>query len=432
MLEMILEDIAKSPTAYHAAATACEHLTEAGYERLSETGAWSLKEGGRYMVTRNNSSVIAFRMPRREPEGFRMVASHSDSPCFRVKSAAELSVKNHYIQLNTECYGGMIMSSWLDRPLSLAGRVVVRTAEGVETRLVDLAQDMVVIPNVPIHFNREINDGYKFNPQIDLLPLFSSGAEKGVYAAKLAKAAGVEPGDVLASDIWLYVTQKPFVWGPKQEYLSTPRYDDLGCAFTTLKSFLTAADCNAVPIWCMFDNEEVGSRTKQGADSDLLESVLRRIVASFGHGEEKYRRMLAGSMLVSADNAHAVSPNHPEKTDAENCVYMNEGIVIKYSANQQYTTDAVSAGIFAAVLDKAGIPHQSFANRSDIRGGSTLGNIAGSHVSVPSLDIGLAQLAMHSACETAGTADVDYMIRGIKAYYEADIRCPEDGKYRLG
>ncbi len=425
----LLSFLRESPTAFHAVESICARLT--GFERLQENTRWHLEPGKRYYVTRNRSSIIAFTVPACGLAPFQMIASHTDSPTFRIKENAELSVRNQYIQLDVERYGGMILNTWLDRPLSVAGRLVVRSEDGVRSLLVNLDEDSTLIPNVAIHMNRDINNGYKYNPASDLMPLWSGKDGKGSFLARIAKAAGVAQEDIIGSDLYLYNRIPGCVWGDEGEYLSAGRLDDLACAYTSMQALLNAADSSHINVCCVFDNEEVGSGTKQGADSTFLSDVLRRITLSLGYDDADYMALLSRSFMLSADNAHATHPNHPELSDPINQVYMNEGVVIKFNASQKYTTDGVSEAVFHAICRHADVPVQHFANRSDMQGGSTLGNISGSHVSVNTLDIGMAQLAMHSSYETAGTKDVDYMIRAMQVFYETDIDCLCDGDYKL-
>ena len=428
----LLSFIEKSPTAFHAVKNISDALEASGRTRLTEGEKWELEAGKGYFVTRNMSSVIAFDVPEGEADSFRIIAAHSDSPAFKVKENAELSVRGKYTQLNVERYGGMLFAPWFDRPLSLAGRVLVKTDTGMETRLVDIDRDLLVIPNVAIHMNREINDGFKYNAQVDMMPLLGSDSAKGGYKKLIAEAAGVTEDEVLGCDIFLYPRIKPAVLGYEGEYIMSPRLDDLECAWSGLKAFLAAKKPErGVNMLCVFDNEEVGSCTKQGANSTFLYDVMQRILIALGRNQEDAYRAAAASFMLSADNAHAVHPNHPEKTDAENCVFMNEGIVIKFNANQRYTTDGVSAAFFHKLLKEHDIPFQHFANRSDAAGGGTLGNISGSHVSINTLDIGLAQLAMHSCCETAGAKDLDYMVGGMTAFYDSRIAAKRDGEFEI-
>ena len=429
----LLDFIEKSPTAFHAVENICSELEASGRTRLTEGEKWALEPGRGYFVTRNMSSVIAFDIPEGEADSFRMIAAHSDSPTFKIKENAELSVRGKYTQLNVEKYGGMLFSPWFDRPLSVAGRVVVRTEKGVEARLINVDRDLLVIPNVAIHMNREINDGFKYNAQTDMMPLFGDDTAKDGFKKLIAETAGVPEEDLLGTDLFLYPRIKPAVVGNSGEYIMSPRLDDLECAWSGLRAFIDAEKPDrGINMLCVFDNEEVGSGTKQGADSTFLYDVMQRICISLGLDPEASYRAAASSFMLSADNAHAVHPNHPEKTDAENCVFMNEGIVIKFNANQRYTTDGVSAAFFHKLLKDADVPCQHFANRSDAAGGGTLGNISGSHVSINTLDIGLAQLAMHSVCETAGAKDVEYMVRGMAAFYASRVSVGRDGEFILG
>ena len=422
----LLQFLSESPTAFHAVAAAEQRLTAAGFARLREGEAWALAPGGRYYATRNGSALIAFQLPENRPDGFQLIASHTDSTTFKVKEHAELSVRGKYVQLDTERYGGVIFASWFDRPLSVAGRVVVRTEAGLETRLVCLDRDMCVIPNVAIHMNREVNNGYKYAANVDLMPLWGGADAKDSFRKIIAEAAGTEPERLIAQDLYLYSRTPGTVWGAEDAYVSAGRLDDLECVYTSLTALITAQEqtrrSGHVSVCALFDNEEVGSTTKQGADSTFLQDTLRRIALGLGFGEEEWLRLLSGSLMLSADNAHAVHPNHPELADPVNCVWMNEGVVIKHNANQKYTTDALSAAAFREVCRLADVPVQEYFNRSDMAGGGTLGNISGSHVSIPTVDIGLAQLAMHSCWETAGTADLDHMTAALTAFYASEAR----------
>ena len=423
MNRALIEYIAASPTAFHAVAHTAKMLDDAGYTGLCEGSAWVLEPGKGYYVTRNGSSLIAFRIPNGDFSGFMMTASHCDSPCFKIKENAELA-DEHYVRLSTEKYGGMLCASWMDRPLSVAGRVTVRTEQGIEVRLVNLEDTTVMIPNVAIHMNRQANDGMKYNPAVDMLPLYGTKSDKGSLRARVAACVGVEEKDILATDLFVYNPEQGKEWSG---YVSAPRLDDLQCAFSALTAFLQAGESSSVPVYCLFDNEEVGSTTKQGAASTFLADVLGRIAGS----ADALRCHVANSFLVSCDNAHAVHPNHPEYMDKNHAVYMNDGVVIKYNANQKYTSDAVSAAIFRLVCESADVPVQMYANRADMMGGSTLGNIANTQVSLNTVDIGLPQLAMHSAYETAGAADTEYMVRALTAFYGKSLRMERDGSYNL-
>ena len=414
--------IGKSPTAFHAVANIGAILRENGYERLNEREKWEISPSGKYYVTRNDSSIIALNLGAElEDYCFKIAASHSDSPTFKIKENAEIQVKEKYMKLNTEGYGGMLCATWFDRPLSVAGRVVVRQKSKFVTKLVNIDRDLLMIPNLAIHMNRGVNDGYAYNKQVDMLPLFGgSECKKGDLKKLIAKELHIEE-EIYGMDLYLYNRMKPSVWGANREYISCPQLDDLQCAYTSLKGFLQGADDHAINVFACFDNEEVGSGTKQGAASTFLSDTLYRVNLCLGKDEEDFYRALSAGFMLSCDNAHAVHPNHLEKTDEGNCVYMNEGIVVKSHAGQKYTSDAVSIAVFRGICEKAGVPLQFFANRSDVTGGSTLGNIAMSQVSVNSIDIGLAQLAMHSAYETAGVKDSYYMIRAVEQFFRSRI-----------
>ena len=428
-VKQLFKFIENSPSCFHAIKTITEELKNEGFVEIKEKDTWQIEQGKKYYVTRNLSSVIAFKIPQNDFKSFNIVASHSDSPTFKIKENAEIEVNNKYVKLNTEKYGGMICSTWFDRPLSIAGRILVKENNAVKTHLVNIDKDLVIIPNLAIHMNREVNDGYTYNAQIDMLPLYGDNSSKGSLMKTIAKEVNVEEESILGTDLFLYNRMNGTKIGANEEYISSPRLDDLECAFTSLSAFLSENTSNSASVYCVFDNEEVGSGTKQGADSTFLYDVLRRINISLGKTEEDYYRLISSSFMVSADNAHALHPNYTDKSDLTNKVYMNDGIVIKYNANQKYTTDAVSASIFKSICDSVDVPYQTFTNRSDILGGSTLGNISNAHVSLNTIDIGLAQLAMHSTYETAGAKDVTYMIDAIKAFYNTSIEQVEDGQY---
>ena len=422
----MMDFIRRSPTAFHAVANLREMLEGQGYSPLNECEPWKLVPGGRYCVTRNQSSIIAFRIPKGDFNHFQLVASHSDSPCFKLKPSAGRD-SNGYAILNVEKYGGMIMQTWFDRPLSIAGRAVVRTAEGIGTRLVCLDRDLALIPNLPIHFNRAVNDGVKLNPQVDMLPVIGEAGTD--YMALVSEALGVDGADILGCDLYLVNRDEPKRWGAKGEYIASPRLDDLECAYASIRALLDAKPSDHVDMVCVFDNEEVGSGTRQGADSTFLSEVTRRIVATLGCGD--YETALARSMMLSADNAHGVHPNHPEKYDENNRVALNGGVVVKFNAAQKYTSDGVSQAVFEEICRRADVPVQRFANRSDIPGGSTLGNIANTHASMITVDIGLAQLSMHAANESAGVHDLAHMIRAMRAFHETEVVILGDGRIRL-
>lgn len=416
-LQDLFQFINESPTAFHAVANIEKMLDAEGFVRLKEKERWQINLGNKYYVNRNGSSVIAFVLPEKKTSGFHMVAAHSDSPCFKIKELPEIVVDDFYLKLNVEKYGGMILSTWLDRPLSLAGRVIVKGEDGLRSILVNMDKNAAIIPNVAIHMNRDMNKGVEYNAQTDMQPIIGSASEKENYGRLLAKEAGVTPEEILGSDIYLYNRDKCSVIGIDDAFISAPRLDDLECVFAGVTALTRKNPKEYVNLCAVFDNEEVGSGTKQGADSTFLRDVLRRICACLGGDEEEYLCMAADSFLISADNAHAFHPNHPEKADVTNRPALNGGIVIKYHGSQHYATDAYSAAVMKDICSRAGVPYQSYVNRSDIAGGGTLGNISTAQVSVNTVDIGLAQLAMHSAMETAGTKDIGYLIEALQTFF---------------
>lgn len=417
----LLDFIKNSPSSYHAIDNIKKILDKNGFYEVMEGKNWNIKSGGKYYVIRNKSSIIAFKITNKDFKGFNIVSSHSDSPTFKIKENYEIEVDKKLIKLNIEKYGGMIFSTWFDRPLSIAGKVVVKEGNKFISKLVNINRDLVMIPNLAIHFNRDINDGYKYNIQNDMLPLLGDINAKGSLIKLIAEDAGVSEEDILGSDLFLYNRMLGSIWGANEEFISSPKLDDLQCAFTSLKGFLSGQNENAVQVYAVFDNEEVGSLTKQGAESTFLADTLKRINNAMERDEEQYYKATANSFMISADNAHAVHPNYAQKSDATNRPYINEGIVIKFNANQKYTTDAMSAAIFKSICKEANVPYQVFTNRSDIAGGSTLGNISNSQVSLNCVDIGLPQLAMHSAYETAGIKDTYYLMKAIEKFYNSFI-----------
>ena len=428
----LLQFLDHSPNAFYAVANMQKELEDAGFTRLYEGCPWTLSGGHGYYVTRNDSAIIAFRIPEGGYQGFQIMASHCDSPVFKIKTNAEIVVDNSYVKLNVEKYGGMLCAPWLDRPLSVAGRVIVQTEEGIATKLVNVDRDLLIIPNVAIHMNRQVNDGYAFNAQVDMLPLFcEQGEEKNQFMQLIADEAGVQVEDILDTDLFLYDRMKGTTLGLHDEFIASGRLDDLQCAFASLKGFLAAELKQSIAVHCVYDNEEVGSGTKQGAASTFLKDTLQRISRAMGRSEEQYLMSIASSFMVSADNAHAVHPNHAEKADPTNRPYMNRGIVIKYSANQKYTTDGVSGAVMRAICKKAEVPYQTFTNRSDMLGGSTLGNISQAQVALNTVDIGLPQLAMHSPYETAGARDTAYLIEAARVLFSSSFEGNGDGNYRL-
>ena len=408
-----------SHSVFHAVDYLARELEEAGYTRLSEGKGWELVPGGKYYVVRGGAAVLAFRIPQGDIRGFMMSAAHSDRPTFKVKENFESA--GAYTRMLVERYGGMLIAPWLDRPLSIAGRVMVQTPQGVTSKLVDIDKDLLLIPNVAIHMNRAANDGYKFNPAVDTLPLIGGKDAKGKLQQLLEAEAG---GKILGHDLFLYVRQKSTLWGLEEEFISSAALDDLECAWGCTRGFIAAQDSHSIPVLCVFDSEEVGSSSVQGAASDLLESVLLRICGSL---KLDIYPLLANSFMVSADNAHALHPNHPELADSANAPVLGGGIVLKFNAAQRYCTDGMAAALLRQVCQEVDVNVQTYCNRADLPGGSTLGNISLGHVSIPTADIGLPQLAMHSSYETAAVADALALEKAMTAYYGKTLEVTEQG-----
>ena len=424
----LLDFLDASPSCYHAVDNLARRLEAEGYERLREAELWTLCAGGKYYVVRGDSSLAAFRVPGGVPAGFMLAAAHSDSPTYKVREEAEVLSAGNCVRLAVEPYGGMIARSWLDRPLSVAGRLVVRREGGIATQLVNVDRDLLVIPSVAIHLDREVNQGTALKANTDLLPLLGCGTERGRFRSLLAEAAGVPKEDILSTELFLYPRAAAVLLGAEGEFVASPRMDDLQCVFGCLEGFLAAKEGGSVPVLCVFNNEEVGSGTRQGADSTFLTDVLERISTALGRD---WRLMAVNSFLVSADNAHAVHPAHPELSDGAERPVLNGGVVLKYNAGQKYTTDAVSGAVFREVCRAAGVPVQRYSNRADLPGGSTLGNISSAHLSIPSVDIGLPQLAMHAAYEVAGSRDTALLARAMAEYFSRSFRYLPDGSIQL-
>lgn len=426
----LLSFIRQSPSPFHAVRLMEQELAAAGYEKLYEEETWDLQPGRTYMVSRNGSSLIAFALPEHFPSqgerGFLITASHSDSPSFKIKEHPELRSENYYIKLNVEKYGGMLMAPWFDRPLSAAGRILAGNGSRIETRLVNIDRDLLMIPSLAIHMDRSANEGHAYNPQEELLPLFGGPGAEGTFRKLAAEAAGVREEEILGMDLYLYNRMDGSIWGASEEFVSAPRLDDLQCAFASLKGLFHSENSRQIRVHCVFDNEEVGSLTRQGAASTFLKDTLTRIFQCMGAGPEAYHRALASSFMVSADNAQAVHPNYPCKADPSNRPCVNGGIVLKHSANQKYTTDGVSAAVFRSICRKADVPCQNFVNRSDVPGGSTLGNLSSAQAAMRTVDVGLPQLAMHSAYETAGVKDLEYLVKALQVFYSSGVRVEKD------
>ena len=408
MIDSLSEFLKNSLTQYHTCENAAKLLTENGFEKLSETEDWNLCEGGKYFVVRNESSLIAFTLGTLDAFSFKIAASHTDSPAMKLKENP-LQSSNFYTTLNVETYGGGIYYSFLDRPLKIAGRVIKRDGDTLRSEIVE-APYFVTIPSLAIHQNRAVNDGFAINPQIDLQPLFS-----------MKKSDNTEKNDVVSYDLYLANADAPYLFGANGEFIASPRLDNLVGAYASLQALLTTENANGVCVAALFDNEEVGSLTAQGADGDFLANTLRRISYALRFDDNEHFKALASSFLLSVDNAHAVHPNHPEKSDTTNKAVLGGGVVIKNHANKAYITDAMSSAIVKTVFEKADVKYQAFFNRSDVRSGSTLGAASIRHVGMRGADIGIAQLAMHSACECCAIEDLSELTKGLTAFYQSNV-----------
>lgn len=410
-------DHAHSP--YHAQALCCRELNAQGFTQLKPGKHWVLVPGGKYYVIRGGTAVIAFRIPEGIPMGFLVSAAHTDRPTFKVKENSELV--GTYNRLAVERYGGQILSTWLDRPLSVAGRVMVKTSQGAKSVLMDIDRDLLLIPNVAIHMNRQVNDGYKWNPAVDTIPLMGSGTTKGEFGKLLTETAG---GEILGHDLVLYPRQKCSLWGLQEEYLSSGGLDDLACVWGCLRGFLGGESKQSISVFAALDSEEVGSASVQGAASTFLRDTLEAIAEGLGLS---LNALLGNSAMISADNGHAIHPNHPELADPANAPVMGKGVLLKFNATLKYCTDGMGAAMLRTVAERAGLNLQTYCNRADIPGGSTLGCISLSHVSIPTVDIGLPQLAMHSCYETAAVSDCLDLVELMKNYFGSTLILSEDG-----
>ena len=424
-----LNFIEKAKTPFHAVMGLKEKLEEAGYIKLLESQKWDISCGGKYYVTKNDSSIIAFTVPKDLSDlSLNITASHTDSPTFKVKPNHNVETAAKTLGMHLEVYGGTIYSSWLDRPLSVAGRVVLKEENKFVTKLVDINRPLCVIPNVAIHQNRSVNDGYKYNPAVDMVALY--GSKNGMKLNELiAKECNLDLSKIVSMELYIYNCERGFYFGGDNEFIAAPQIDNLECAYLSLEALLNSDNSKSINVYASFYNEEVGSGSKQGALSTFLLDVLQRVYGALNLSNEDLKVSIAKSMMISCDNAHATHPNQPGLCDPLNRVYMNEGIVIKTNANLSYTTDAISQSIFTSILDESSVKWQVFANRSDVRGGSTLGHLSLSQVSLDSIDIGLPQLAMHSSCEVAGVADMKMMVMGLTAYYNKHFTKDEDNNF---
>lgn len=413
----LIHFIAKSPSTFHAVRGIKAALLYAGFTEIREEDTWQIEKGGKYVVTRNGSALMAFTVPQEGAEAFHITASHCDSPTFKIKENPEIA-DGPYVKLNVEGYGGMIMSTWLDRPLSVAGRLLVTENGHLAEKLVAIDGTMLVIPSVAIHMDRSVNQHKEWKVQKDMLPLYGMTGAKTPFMDVIAASAKVKAEDILAHDLILYSRVPGTIWGEEREFISSPKLDDLQCAFACFRGFTQGQKEKYISVYALFDNEEVGSATSQGAGSTFLANTLERLARSLGYSYDETMAMIARSFMISADNAHSVHPNYPEYADPVNRPVINGGIVIKYSAAQKYATNAFSAAYFKKLCKDHDIPTQAFTNHSDNPGGSTLGNISNTVIAMPTVDIGLPQLAMHSSYETAGVKDTAYLVDAVTKFYE--------------
>ena len=430
MINRLLSFLDASPVNFLAVKNIADMLEAGGFRRLDPCQPLgAVKAGDRLFVTKNDSSIYAFRIgsqPLAEA-GFHMICAHSDSPTFRIKPNAEMLCEGGLVKLNTEVYGGPIMSTWFDRPLTLAGRVIVRSQDVMrpDTMLLHIKRPLLQISNLAIHFNRQVNDGVKLSRQKDVLPLLgqiTSQLEAGnlllnVILEELGKQRPVSREDILDFDLYLADTAPACTFGVHNEFISSGRLDDLSMCFAGLEAILAAADSDTTQVLGIFDNEETGSQTKQGAGSPFLSYMMRRIALAQSGTEEAYYQAVERAFMISADNAHAWHPNYPEKYDPTNHPMLGGGPVIKFNAAQKYASDAASAAVFAGICAKAGVPCQRFVNHSDVAGGSTLGNILASSIPLRGVDMGNAILAMHSCRETGSVRDHEYCVKVFTEFY---------------
>ena len=422
----LIDFLYESPTAFHAVGNSEKLLCENNFKKLDLLQKWDLKLGEKYYVKKNESAIVAFTINSNniEEEGFRIIGSHSDSPTFRIKPNAEIDVEKTYLKLNTEVYGGPILNTWLDRPLSIAGRVTVKSENILKPKelLVNINKPICIIPNLAIHMNRSVNEGVALNKQKDMLPLvgiLNDKLEKDNFLLKeISNNLNISIDEILDFDLFLYEYEKGILMGSNEEFISSSRLDNLAMAHASLHALCGSNGNKGINVAVVFDNEEVGSSTKQGADSNMLLNILERICLSFNKNREEFFRCLYSSFIISADLAHAVHPNVPEKHDPTNRPVMGKGPVIKINANQSYTSDSYSIAVYESICKEAGVPYQKFVNRSDERGGSTIGPISSTHIDIPSVDVGTPILAMHSIRELGSVIDHYYIYKSFIKFYE--------------
>ncbi len=419
---LLFEFIENSPSSHHAVKSACDIFDSYGFTPLKNDEIWNIEKGGKYYIVCGSSSVIAFKIPNKNISNYRIIASHGDTPCFKIKHNPEIKFENNlYTSLNVEEYGGNLLAPWFDRPLSIAGRVIVMQNGKLCSRLVNIKRNLVSVVNMAIHLSRDANKGMEYKIQKDMLPIFAGAGSNATLNDIVAKELNINSDDILDADLYLYNNAKGTVWGAQDEFISAPRLDDLQCCFASVTALVNNTNENSICMSAIFDNEEVGSSSMQGAASTFLKRTVRRIASSLNISEDQLIIALSKSSMISADNGHAIHPNYPEKHDKTNRPYVGGGVLIKYSANQKYTTSAFTGAAMAQLCKNANVPYQVFHNHSDIAGGSTLGNISISQLSIPCADIGIAMLAMHSPYETAGANDTAHLIATMSEYFKTDV-----------
>ena len=417
-----------SPSAFHAVSSARKILDNSGFKFIKESDEWNLEKGQKYYFVRNDSAIMAFIVGTKPvaETGFKIVGAHTDSPGFRIKPNPEWVSKDYYLRLNTEVYGGPILSTWFDRPLSIAGRVTCRSENMFAPKeiLVKIKRPIAIIPNMAIHLNPKLNDGYVYDKQIDTLPF--AGQVNAKFEGKnylrglLSVECGIDYEDILDFDLFLYEFEKGSLIGPDNEYISSGRIDNLQAVYSGINALCHTENPEATCVVACFDNEEVGSSSRMGADSTMLSDLLERITFSSGGNRHDYLRALASSFILSVDGAHACHPNLKDKEDPTTRPIVNGGPTVKQSGQRSYTSDSVTGSVFAQICKRAGVPSQTFVNRSNVRGGSTIGPISASHVSIPSVDIGVPMLAMHSIRELCGVKDNYYMLKALETFFACE------------
>ena len=425
LAQELIDFLYKSPTAYHAASSVKDILDNEGFEEIFEKDAWKFKKGGKYYLVKNNSAVIAFKVGNGEIEkdGFRLIGAHTDAPGFRIKPNAEMKTEDHYVRLNTEVYGGPILYTWFDRPLGIAGRVILKGKSALKPRveLVNINKPVLIIPSLAIHMNRSVNEGYNFNRQKDTLPLVGFVNEelekKGYLMSLLTKELGVSEDEILDFDLYLYEYEKGCVMGINEELISAGKLDDQWMVFAGVKALINSTDIDSTKVMICIDNEEIGSLTAQGAQSKLIRGTLERIAIALGKNSEEFFRAVSNSVMISADLAHAVHPNLPEKHDPTNRPLLGNGPVLKIAASGSYSTEGVAAGIFEAVCKEANVPVQKFVNRSDVKGGTTIGPMSAADLCIPVIDMGAPLIGMHSVRELASVKDNFYTIEAFTKFF---------------